>query len=133
MKNKNKKKVLIALDYAPTADKVAKTGYLLAKTMRAEVILLHVLSNPVYYSSFEYSPIIGFLGYRKMDLSESVSNESLKNASFLYLEDTRQRLGDKTIQTLVKEGEFADSILDTAKEVNADIIIIGSHSRRWLD
>ncbi len=133
MKNKKSKKVLIALDYSPTADKVAKAGYLLAKTMRAEVILLHVLSSPVYYSSFEYSPIIGFLGYMRMERSEPVSNERLKNASSLYLDDTRNQLGDKNIKTLVKEGEFADSILDTAKEVNADTIVLGSHSRRWLE
>jgi nucleotide-binding universal stress UspA family protein len=42
-------------------------------------------------------------------------------------------LGDKTIQTIVKEGDFADSILATAKELKADVIVIGSHSRKWLE
>ena len=56
------KKVLIALDYDPTAQKVAETGNLLAGSMNAEVILLHVISDPVYYSSMDYSPIMGFSG-----------------------------------------------------------------------
>ena len=126
-------KILIALDYAPTAVKVAETGFLLAQTMSAKVILLHVLSEPVYYSSREYSPVIGFTGYMEMGTLKSVSIERLKNASLLYLEDTKKQLGDKTILTIVKEGDFADSILEAAKEVNADIIVIGSHSRRWLE
>ena len=55
MKTDKIKKVLIALDYNPTAQKVAETGYSISKAMNAEVILLHVISDPVYYSSIEYS------------------------------------------------------------------------------
>jgi nucleotide-binding universal stress UspA family protein len=133
MKTNKVSKILIALDYALTAVKVAETGFLLAQTMSAKVILLHVLSEPVYYSSREYSPVIGFTGYMEMGTLKSVCIERLKNASLLYLEDTKKQLGDKTILTIVKEGEFTDTILEAAKEVNADIIVIGSHSRRWLE
>jgi nucleotide-binding universal stress UspA family protein len=133
MKTNKVSKILIALDYALTAVKVAETGFLLAQTMSAKVILLHVLSEPVYYSSREYSPVIGFTGYMEMGTLKSVCIERLKNASLLYLEDTKKQLGDKTILTIVKEGEFTDTILEAEKEVNADIIVIGSHSRRWLE
>ena len=37
------KKILIALDYDPPAQKIAETGYALAKDMNAEVVLLHVV------------------------------------------------------------------------------------------
>ena len=57
------KKILIALDYDPTSQKVAETGFSLAKTMGAEVILMHVMSVPVDYSSMEYSPRLGYTGY----------------------------------------------------------------------
>jgi nucleotide-binding universal stress UspA family protein len=56
------KKVLIALDYDQTAQKVAEVGFAMAKAMNAEVTLLHVLSESIYYSSAEYSPVIGFVG-----------------------------------------------------------------------
>jgi len=66
-----------------------------------------------------------------VDQLESV--DGLKKASLQYLEKSKQHLGDNNIQTMVKEGDFADTILETAKEVNADIIVIGSHSRKWLE
>jgi nucleotide-binding universal stress UspA family protein len=64
MKTNKLKKVLIALDYDPTAQKVAETGYSLAKTMGAEVILLHVISDPVYYSS-SFRPKTQLIQYRR--------------------------------------------------------------------
>lgn len=127
------KTVLIALDYDPTAQKVAEVGYTLAKTMNAEIILLHVVTDPVYYYSTEYSPIMGFSGYMDPELTLSGTNESLKKASLQFLEKSRQHLGDKTIKILVKEGDFAESILEAAKDSHADLIVIGSHSRKWLE
>jgi nucleotide-binding universal stress UspA family protein len=127
------KKVLIALDYNPTAQKVAETGFSLAKALGAEVILLHVISDPVYYSSTEYSPIMGFDGFMETDSLQLDSVDALKNASLHFLDKSRQHLGDKTIQTLVEEGDFAETILKTAKETHADIIVMGSHSRKWLE
>lgn len=56
MKTIEMKKVLIALDYDQNAKKVAETGYSLAKTLGAEVIMLHVITDPIYYASPEYSP-----------------------------------------------------------------------------
>ena len=133
MKTNKMKKVLIALDYNPTAQKVAETGFSMAKAMNAEVILLHVISDPVYYSSTEYSPIMGFTGYMDKVLLQLDSVDGLKNASQLFLDKSKHHLGDKTIQTLVKEGDFAESILKTAKDLHADIIVMGSHSRKWLE
>jgi nucleotide-binding universal stress UspA family protein len=133
MKTIKMKKVLIALDYNPTAQKVAEVGFSMAKSMNAEVILLHVITDPVFYSTSGYSPIMGFNGYIDMDPMQLDSIDGLKNASLQYLDKSRQHLGDKSIQTIVKEGDFADSILETAKEMHADIIVVGSHSRKWLE
>jgi len=127
------KKVLIALDYDPTAQKVAEMGFLLAKSLKAELILLHVIKASAYYSTPEYFPIMGYTGY--VDVSPTVleSAEGLRNASMHYLEKTRQHLGDKSIQIRVEEGDFAETILQCAEEVHADIIVMGSHSQKWLE
>jgi nucleotide-binding universal stress UspA family protein len=127
------KKVLIALDYGPTAQVVAETGLSMANAMGAEVILLHVISDPVYYSSREYSPIMGFTGFEDLGPFQLDNLDTLKEASKLFLEHAKQHLGDKTVQTLVKEGDFAESILKTANDLQVDIIVLGSHSLRWLD
>ena len=133
MKTNKLKKVLIALDYDPTAQKVAETGYSLAKTMGAEVILLHVISDPVYYSSSGYSPIMGFDGFMNTEQFQLDSVDGLKRASMYFLDKTRHHLGDNTIQTMVEEGDYAESILKAAKHLHADIIVMGSHSRKWLE
>ncbi|MFH0761930.1 MAG: universal stress protein [Bacteroidota bacterium] len=127
------KKVLIALDYDPTAQKIAETGYSFAKSMGAEVFLLHVVSDPVYYATRAYSPIMGFDGYLETSPVESDSIDGLIKASRHYLDQIRHHLKDDTIQIRVVEGEFAESIIKVAKEVHADVIVIGSHSQKWLE
>ena len=133
MKTKKMKKVLIALDYDPTSQKVAETGFSLAKTMGAEVILMHVMSDPVDYSSMEYSPRLGYTGYKNTEKLQIESIEGLKNESQQFLDKSKHHLGDNSIQTLVKDGDCAESILKTTKDLHIDIIVMGSHSRRWLE
>jgi nucleotide-binding universal stress UspA family protein len=133
MKTNKMKKVLIALDYNPTAQKVAELGFAMAKAMDAEIVLLHVISDPVYYSSANYSPIMGFNGFMNVDPLQLDIVEELKKASQHFLEKSKHHLGGKTIQTLVKEGDCADSLIKTAEELHADIIVMGSHSQKWLE
>jgi len=127
------KRVLIALDYNQTAQKVAEAGFSMAKSMNAEVILLHIITDPIFYSTAGYSPIMCFNGYIDVSPADLNNVEGLKQASLQYLDKSRQYLGDEKIRTLVKEGDYADTILETAKEIEADIIVIGTHSRRWLE
>jgi nucleotide-binding universal stress UspA family protein len=131
MKTKTIQKVLIALDYDQTAQKVAETGYAMAKAMNATVTLLHVISDPVYYSSTEFSPIMGYSGNLETIQLDGV--EGLKKASQHFLDKTKHHLGDDNIQILVQEGDFAETILKTAKTIHADIVVMGSHSRKWLE
>jgi len=127
------KKILIALDYDPTAQVIAEKGMTIAKAMGAEVTLLHVMADPVYYADANYSPIMGFTGYMDIDVLQKDVTSAIKKESLVFLERTRQHLADDTIKILVTEGDFADSILDIAKETGAGIIVLGSHSRSWLN
>lgn len=133
MKTNKMKKILIALDYDPTAKRVAEIGYLLSKSMEAEVVLMHVISDPVYYSNIEYSPIMGFEGNTQILPVQLDSVNGLKDASKQFLDKYKQHLGDEAIQTVVSEGDFAEAILKTAKDLHVDIIVMGSHSKKWLE
>jgi Universal stress protein UspA and related nucleotide-binding proteins len=116
-------KVLIAIDYDETAQKVAEEGYALAKAMNAQAILLHVLhERPNYYidSPSVYEMHIGYI-------------EDLKIAIQKFLDNTKKHLGDKYILTVLKEGDIAETILETARDLGVDIIVMGTHSRRWLE
>jgi len=127
------KKILIALDYDPTAEKVAETGHKLAKAMNAQTILLHVVSDATYYSYLDYSPIMGFAGFSGINKIESDTTGELRRSAQEYLDQSKQHLGDAMIETIVGNGDFGETILKTATNVNADIIVMGTHSRRGLE
>lgn len=127
------KNILIALDYDPTAQKVAELGFSLAGNKDAAITLLHVIADPSYYASTVYDPIMGFGGYMNMDLMRPHIMDELKKTSLEFLEKSKHHLGDDVIKTMVREGSVAATILDVAKEINADTIVMGSHSRRWLE
>ena len=133
MKTNKIQKVLIALDYDQTAQKVAEVGFSLAKSMGAEVVLLHVILDPVYYSTMEYSPIMGFAGYMDTASLQLDSIDGLREASQQFLGKFKTHLGDETIKTIVKEGDFAESILKAANDLHVDVIVMGSHSKKWLE
>lgn len=133
METVKKQKVLIALDYDLTAKKVAEKGYDIAQSMGAEIVLLHVIADSTYYSSLEYSPIVGFLGVTDFEASNLINPGGLKNLTIHFLDKMKHHLKDDTIQTLIKEGDFAEVILETAKEMHADVIVMGTHSRKWLE
>ncbi len=127
------KKVLIALDFDPSAQTVAESGYALAKSMNAQVYLLHIVSDATYYSSLNYSPIMGFDSFSNMDVIQTGAVVELQEAAKEFLNKSRQHLGDPDIQTITRGGDFGDTIVDVATEINADIIVMGTHSRRGLE
>lgn len=127
------KKILVALDYNPSAQKVAEMGNELAKAMNAQMTLLHVVSDITYYSSLNYSPIMGFEGFNSPGMLDTDTIAVIKKAAQDYLDKSKSHLGDPTIETAVRNGEFGQTILDTAEEINADIIVIGTHSKRGLE
>ena len=130
---KKMKKVLIALDYDQSAEQVAEQGFSMAKAMGAEVVLLHVITDLAYYASTEYSPIVGYTGYLDQNLMQFDTTEGLEKASLEFLDKFKKQLGDDSIQTVVKNGAFAKTILQAATDLHADVIAIGTHSRKWLE
>ncbi len=127
------KKILIALDYDPVAERIAEKGYELGKAMNAEIILLHVVSEAFYYTSQNYSPIMGYEGFNNLNVLPAIDVEALRKAALDFLNSSKRHLGDENIQTIIKDGDFADSILEAANEVAANLIVMGSHGRRGLD
>jgi len=129
MKTNKVKKVLIALDYNPTAKKVAEDGYAMAKAMNAEVVLLHVVIDLAMYSS-----VYPNMGVWQIDEANVIDvYESATKSAGIFLDKSKHHLGDATIQTLLKEGDSAQMILMAAKETHADCIVMGSHSQKWLE
>ncbi|MFO7617504.1 MAG: universal stress protein [Bacteroidales bacterium] len=133
LQGKSVETILIAVDYDPSAQKVAETGYHLAQAMNARVVILHAITDTIGYYSRGYSSIMGFTGYANNDLWNLGSMEDLTAASREYLDKIRIHLGDPAIETVIETGDPSDAILKVADRSNADIIVMGSHSRRGLE
>lgn len=124
------KKILIALDYHPSAEGIAKKGYEIARAFNASVAIVHVITDAAWYAQ-EYSPIMGFQGNYTNVTNELV--DSIKTEAEKYLAATVAHLGDNTIATKVLDGDTADAILEFSKEWNAELIVLGSHSHHGFE
>lgn len=127
------KTILIAIDYDPSAKIISAMGYELAEAMQAEICLLHIISNKSYYDSAQPSPDPQVPGaVEKLSSSPSQKSE-LRDTADDFLENTKERLGDKvSITTMTKDGNPANEILEIAKALPASIIVLGTHSHGGL-
>lgn len=125
------KRILIAVDYDPLAEKVADTGYKLSQALQGEVILLHVIKEPAYYASELYSPIMGFTGFEDPATFEVM--KGIEKEAYRFLEKSRTHLGNENIEIAVVEGEFDEAIISAVEKYNADILVVGTHSRKGLN
>ncbi len=124
------KKVLIAIDYNPVSEKVAEAGYQLARMMDAQVCLIHVMADIGYYST----PFPTFMGYEGYSMSPDLNVAmELRNIGEDYLKSAARHLNDETVTTHMAEGDTANAILDYAKEWQADLIVMGTHSHSTLE
>ena len=126
-------KVLIALDYDSNSNKIAEIGYELAKNMKAQIVLLHVLSDQNNYSAMQFDPMMGMGGYDYNVFANVVDTESYTNAGYLYLQHIKDHLNDDTIELLVKIGNASDEIIATAIATKSELIVMGTHSKKWLE
>jgi len=125
------KKILIALDYDPTALKVAEVGFKLAKSMHASVTLLHVILDPASYTLNDHITILGFSSHLNSSTILLQKDGGTEEIARQFLENSKLHLGDPKIHTLIREGDLAESIIKAATDLQADIIVMGSHSRKW--
>ena len=126
------KKVLVALDYDQSAQMVAESGYALARSMEASVVLLHVIDEFNYYAT-EYSPIMGFSDFSNAVTPRLIDTGKIREASQNFLDSLKDHLADNGIETVIGEGETADTILKTADKENCDLVVMGTHSRKGID
>lgn len=130
------KKVLIAIDYHPTSEKVAEEGHKLAQQLGAKTCLIHVRAESSYYDT-GYSNFFGLEGYGMaadpaMATDPSLASE-VRNTTDDFLKSAAKHLNDPSVETYMAEGDTDQAILEYAAEWNADMIVMGTHSRSGLE
>ena len=113
------RKILVGTDGSPTAAEAVQQAADLAKLHDAELIVLHGArtSNP--------APDMGFaLPAVDVEGVKAAGEEILHEAS-----GKAESVGLK-VRTVLREGDPADAILDTAEEEGVDLIVVGNRGMR---
>jgi nucleotide-binding universal stress UspA family protein len=122
------RRVLIAIEDSSYSDHAAKYGFGLARTLHAEVALLHVNEVPVT-TPYVADPM---LNEAPVMVPELISAQ--EEAGKRLLDRVAGTFGEGTIiHTFAKLGSPKDEILATAEEFGADLIILGTHGRSGFD
>lgn len=125
------KKVLIAIDYNPSSQKVAESGYDLAKLMGAEVCLIHVMSEMAHYG-MRYPTFMGYEGYDAGAIDVEMINE-MQKVTEDYLKSAARHLNDPHVITHLSEGDAATVLLEYSEQWNADLLVMGTHSHSAIE
>ncbi|WP_158849202.1 universal stress protein [Algibacter sp. L1A34] len=124
------KRICIALDTSPSAEKIATLGFEYAKALKAKLVLVHVVSDAAEYA-IDFDPIMDYSGsliQQNIGLVDDFKTEAGK-----FLKSTANFLGEPEIEIKVLEGEPDYEILKFLKEWKADLLIMGTHSHSIIE
>jgi nucleotide-binding universal stress UspA family protein len=130
-------KILIATGDSPEAQKIFETGLLLAEKLRAEIAILHVL-NPIQTGlELVGNPALGGIAPIANDLNLTRSQTEWQDyerqgTERLQLYANQAQNHHVPAEILQNFGESGRVICDTARDLAADLIVIGSHQKSRL-
>lgn len=115
--------LLVATDFSACSKEALDHAVQLAQKMNGRLTLLHVFESPFFYPAEtplgNYPEVYQWL--------QDFKQEELKNLDALTNEIRKEGL---PVEALFKEGAPSVEILRTAKEINADLIVMGTHGRK---
>jgi len=118
------KSILFATDFSESSDHAFQYALSLARKFESRLGIIHVISEPVDLRGF-YVPHISF-----DKLEEEIEQGALK----MMEKFCRTHVQDYTkVESFVVPGIPYDEIIKKAVEINADLIVVGTHGRTGLD
>lgn len=116
------RKILVATDFSSTADSAEKLAFQLARLLGAELHLIHVrviLEDPLMAEEQQLEI------ERLMSSADKATKEAFD----------RTRGGDREIAVethLVRSVSAAEAIVETATDLECDLVVMGTHGRRGI-
>lgn len=116
------RRIVCPTDFSPTAARAVDYAAEMARTFDAELTLLHVVPEMNYpLRSFGMASAFPHL---REELHQRANDE---------LQKVKTALGPKTKATAVlRDGESHVQVLDCAKSIGADLIVMGTHGHTGL-
>lgn len=117
-------RILIAVDFSDNSSYAFDYALSLAKQFDSELLLLHVINEPVDLRGF-YVPHISF---------EQLEKEIAAGAAVMMEQFCQEKMqGYSNYKTNIVTGTPFDEIIRKANETEASLIVIGTHGRTGLD
>jgi len=114
------KTILVPTDFSDSAESALDYAVALAGKLGATVHLLNAITIPA-------------LGVPELGVAvASTMMESAVTANQAELDRLAARREPAKITTLLRTGDARDVIVEAAKEVHADLIVMGTHGRRGV-
>lgn len=111
------KKILVAHDGSKSSDKALKKAVEIAINFNASLTVLAVIPE-LYLTELS-------------DVDRNRIFEALSRETTEAMEKIRKSLSGKSmeVKTLIRQGDPAEKILETAQKMKVDLIVTGSHGR----
>jgi nucleotide-binding universal stress UspA family protein len=113
------KKILIATDGSGPSREAVDFGLALAVEHQADVAFVHAVPADEYMYVGRLGPAVPIQHEEPIDESESALREAADAAEEAGVPYTLERISGPTV----------DAVLTTADEMDADLIVVGSHGR----
>jgi len=114
-------RILVPIDFSDCSKKALRYALPLAREHQAAITLLYVV--PPAYSAGEY----GNIDYAQLEASLRAGGE--KELAKLSVDEG---CGEISIDTMVREGSPSREIIEMARNLPADLIVISTHGRTGL-
>ena len=113
--------ILLAVDFTPVTDTVTRQAMELCKAFKARLSMVHV----VEFTQMDLSNDLGLP--QELEIDQELMKQSKQR-----LEELAEKLGIDKSECFVSQGSTRREILRLAKELNTNLIVIGSHGREGI-
>lgn len=121
---KDMKTILYATDFSESSDYAFGYAFSMAKKFEARLVVIHVINEPVDLRGF-YVPHISF---------DKLEEEIEEGARKMMDKFCRTHIRDyENYESCILPGIPFDEIIKKGEEVEADMIVLGTHGRTGLD
>ncbi len=117
------KNILVPLDFSDISKKLINEAINLAKTFKAKVWLIHVAPPDHDFLTYEIDP--GYIQQHCELILEKESEELKKHLQVIVEQNIEG-------EAILRQGSIGNTILSETKRLNAEIVIMGSHSHGVL-
>ncbi len=115
------KRLLVAVDFSPVTDHALRVAADLSAGLGATLVVLHVADPDPEFMGYEAGPT---------SVAEGVARTRVREANELHDRVETLRARGIDAEALSRQGPIAETILESGADLDADLIIVGSHGHR---